>query len=90
MNSYIRKASALFCLQKYEEALETVMCGLKLEYYNSDLKKLRNQLQSIILTKSSPDIQKFQNLEQWLSKDGGDSSKLQLRYYKESYRGVHA
>ena len=37
-----------------------------------------------------PDKSKFDRLKNWMSLNGGDTSKLELRYNSEDERGVHA
>ena len=40
--------------------------------------------------KENTEIVKFRQLESWMKLGGADTSKLELRYYSEDNRGVHA
>ena len=36
------------------------------------------------------DSQRFKNLMSWMNQYGADASKMELSFYSENYRGVHA
>ena len=42
------------------------------------------------LPDDNPEKKKFQRLMAWLNKAGAETSKVQLRFYNNNYRGLHA
>jgi hypothetical protein len=55
------------------------------------LHELRTEIeQDELLPLDHPERKRFQDLLDWMQKEGSDFSKLKLRYYSENYRGVHA
>ena len=43
-----------------------------------------------ILVKGNPERQLYENFPKWLKQKGAQFSKIEIRYYAPSYRGVHA
>lgn len=93
--SYYRKAKALYCQNRLQDALSVIEKAHEMEPSNSDILSLQDKIIKEIELESKlppdhPERVKFQAMLDWMKEGGADYSKLKLVYYTENNRGVHA
>ena len=93
--SYLRKAKAFQILARFNEGLEAIQSGIKLDSENQDLKEVERQIiyeieNDKVVSKDHPIRKKFDDLVAWIDKGGANHDKLRLRFYESTHRGVHA
>ena len=97
--SYYRKAVSLFETPGVEGndalCLEVIEKGFKTDPQNEDLKRLYVEVkeqyeQDHLINVEPSEKARFDQLFDWMRKDGAQFDKLKMRYYGPDYRGVHA
>jgi len=75
--------------------MEFITRAMAIDAENTDILELKSEIEKEIAEvnarpKDATDDAYFESMTTWMDNEGADYSKLDMRWYWEGYRGVHA
>ena len=95
VKAYYRIAQAHQELSEFDRAMEFITRAIAIDAENTDILELKAEIEKEMAEldqrpKDATDDAYFETMTKWMDDEGADYSKLDMRWYWEGYRGVHA